>query len=77
MTKRLLWFAIGAGVTLYAVAKVRAYLDQASPEALGNRAAASITAAREGVLDFTARFRAGMVESEAEIRESLGLPRQP
>ncbi len=77
MTKRLLWFAIGAGVTLYAVVKVREYLDKASPEAVGNRVAASVTAAKDSVLDFAARVRAGMAESEAEIRESLGLPQQP
>lgn len=71
---RLLWVAAGAGVTLYVTFKVRGYLSMASPESLGHRVAGSLTSAREQARDFADRVRAAMAESEAEIRESLGLP---
>jgi len=34
MSKRVFWFAVGAGVTIYVVAKARKYAQEHSPEAL-------------------------------------------
>lgn len=72
--RRAFWFAVGAGATVYVLVKARGYAQQASPEALGRRVAGSVTQAREQAHDFAGRVRAAMAESEAEIRETLGLP---
>lgn len=74
MFRRLLWFAIGAGVAIFVWMKVRAYLTKARPEALGHRVAESASGISESARGFVDRVRAGMAERETELRESLGLP---
>jgi hypothetical protein len=73
---RLFWIAVGAGVAIYVMSKVRTYLDNANPEVIGNRVAESVTAGVRTAQDFVDRVRAATAESEAEIRSSLGLPQQ-
>ena len=72
--RRAFWFTVGAGVTVLVVVKVRSYLSKASPEALGGRVQASVSAAGQSARDFADRVRAAMAERETELRETLGLP---
>lgn len=73
MIGRVFWFSVGAGVTVYAVVKVRAYLRKAHPQAVGQRVADSASNAGASAQDFAARMRAAMAEREAELRDTLGL----
>lgn len=74
MIKRLLWLAIGAGLGIFAIKKIRDYLQKSTPEAIGRRlvdGAGGLGDAAEGFID---RARAAMVEREAELRDTLDLP---
>ena len=75
--RRIFWFALGAGVTIFVVVRARDYLRQATPQAIGHRVADAGASLGDSVRDFTDRVRAGMAEREAELRESLNLPEQP
>jgi hypothetical protein len=74
MFRRLFWFAIGAGIAVFMIMKIRAYLRKARPEAIGHRVAESATGISESARGFVDRVRAGMAERETELRETLGLP---
>ena len=74
MFRRLLWFVIGAGVAVFVIMKIRAYLKKARPEAIGQRVAESASGISESARGFVDRVRAGMAERETELRETLGLP---
>jgi hypothetical protein len=74
MFRRLFWFAIGAGVAVFVIMKIRAYLKKARPEAIGHRVAESASGISESTRGFVDRVRAGMAERETELRETLGLP---
>ena len=74
MFKRLFWFAIGAGVAVFVIMKVRAYLKKARPEAVGHRVAESASGISESARGFVDRVRAGMAERETELRDTLNLP---
>ncbi|WP_179747876.1 hypothetical protein [Microlunatus parietis] len=72
MIKRVFWFLVGAGVAAFVAIKIRDYLQQATPEAIGNRVADSAAGITERAQDFADRVRAAMVEREAEINDALG-----
>jgi hypothetical protein len=74
MLRRLLWFAIGAGVAIFVWIKIRAYLTKARPEAIGHRVAESASGISESARGFVERVRAGMAERETELRETLNMP---
>jgi hypothetical protein len=74
MLRRLFWFAIGAGVAVFVIMKIRGYLKQAHPEAIGQRVAESASGISESARGFVDRVRAGMAEREMELRDTLGLP---
>jgi hypothetical protein len=74
MLRRLFWFAIGAGVAVFVIMKIRGYLKQARPEAIGHRVAESAGGISESARGFVDRVRAGMAEREMELRDTLGLP---
>jgi NADH:ubiquinone oxidoreductase subunit D len=74
MVKRVFWFAVGAGVTVFVVIKVRKYMKQATPQAIGSRVADSAAGIGGSVRDFADRARAAMAERETELRDALGLP---
>ena len=74
MFRRLLWFVIGAGVAVFVIMKVRAYLKRARPEAIGQRVAESASGISESARGFVDRVRAGMAEREIELRDTLNLP---
>ena len=74
MVRRLFWFAIGAGVAVFVIMKIRSYLKKARPEAIGQRVAESASSVSESARGFIDRLRAGMAERETELRETLGLP---
>jgi hypothetical protein len=74
MFRRLMWFAIGAGVAVFVIMKVRAYLKKARPEAIGQRVAESASGISESARGFVDRVRAGMAERETELRDTLNLP---
>lgn len=71
MVRRVFWIGVGAGVTVFAVVKVRKYLRQASPEALGQRVRQTAVSVGDSVREFTATVRAAMAEREAELRAAL------
>ena len=74
MIRRLLWFVIGAGVAVFVIMKIRAYLRKARPEAIGQRVAESASGISESARAFVDRVRAGMAERETELRDTLNLP---
>ena len=74
MIRRLLWFALGAGVAIFVWIKVREYLRKARPEAIGQRVAESASGISESARGFVDRVRAGMAERETELRETLNIP---
>ena len=74
MFRRLFWFAIGAGVAVFVLVKIRGYIKKTSPDAIGRRVAESASGVSQSAQGFVDRVRAGMTERETELRESLGLP---
>jgi hypothetical protein len=72
MIKRVFWFLIGAGVAAFVAVKIREYLKQATPEAIGNRVADSAAGLSDRAQDFADRVRAAMVERETELNDALG-----
>jgi hypothetical protein len=74
MFRRLFWFAIGAGVAMFVLVKIRGYVKKTSPDAIGRRVAESASGVSQSAQGFVDRLRAGMAERETELRESLGLP---
>jgi hypothetical protein len=74
MIRRLLWFVMGAGVAIFVIMKIRAYLKKARPEAIGHRVAESASGISESARGFVDRVRAGMAERETELRDTLNLP---
>jgi hypothetical protein len=73
MTRRIFWFAVGAGVTMYVVFKARDYIDKHSPEALVDKVQQTVVDAGDSARAFVSRVRAASAEREAELRETLGL----
>ncbi|HEY5820595.1 MAG TPA: DUF6167 family protein [Propionibacteriaceae bacterium] len=71
--RRVFWFAVGAGVTVFVVVKARQVMQQATPQALGHRVAESAGGVGERAQDFASQVRAAMAEREAELRDTLGL----
>jgi hypothetical protein len=76
MFRRLFWFAIGAGVAMFVLVKIRGYIKKTSPDAIGRRVAESASGVSQSAQGFVDRVRAGMAERETELRESLGLPEE-
>jgi hypothetical protein len=74
MIGRLFWFALGAGVAVWGVGKLRRTVRRASPEVLGHQVADSVLALGDSARDFVDRARAAMAEREAELRAELNLP---
>lgn len=74
MIGRVFWFALGAGVAVWGVGKLRRTVQQVTPEAVGHRVADSVAGLGESVRDFRDRARAAMAEREAELRAQLDLP---
>jgi hypothetical protein len=72
--RTVFWIAVGAGVTIFVISKAKQLRQQATPQALGQRAADRAQGAGDAVRDFTARLRAAMAERETELRDTLGLP---
>jgi hypothetical protein len=73
MIRRVFWFTVGAGAAVFVVVKVRGVLQQATPQALGQRVSGSAAELTGSVRDFSDRVRAAMAEREAELRDTLGL----
>jgi hypothetical protein len=67
--RRLVWMAVGAGITIYLVRRVDRVLDAASPEGIGRALDAAVDALRE----FTVEVREAMAEREQELRVALGV----
>lgn len=72
--RKVFWFAVGAGVTIFVVVKARQVWHQATPQAIGQRVSSSAQGVGDSVRDFTVRLRAAMAERETELRDTLGLP---
>ena len=74
MFRRLFWFAIGAGLAIFISVKIRQYLKKASPDSIGHRVSETANGITDSARGFVDRFRSGMAEREAELREELDLP---
>ncbi|MDN5763657.1 MAG: hypothetical protein L0H41_15245 [Microlunatus sp.] len=70
---RLFWVAVGAGVTVYVVVKVRKVVRTAGPEAVAGKVQHAIEDAIDEAKAFAGRYRAASAEREAELRETFGL----
>jgi NADH:ubiquinone oxidoreductase subunit D len=73
MVRRVFWFTVGAGAAVFVVVKVRGVLQQATPQAIGQRVTGSAVGIGATVRDFSDRVRAAMAERETELRDALGL----
>ena len=71
MVRRVFWFAVGAGVAIFVYVKVRDYLKQATPQAIGNRVVGSAAGVGERAQDFVGRVRTAMAEREAELHAAF------
>jgi uncharacterized protein HemX len=71
--RRVFWFTVGAGAAVFVVVKVRSVLQQATPQALGQRVTGTAGEITSSVRDFSDRVRAAMAERETELRDALGL----
>jgi hypothetical protein len=71
MVRRIFWFAVGAGVAIFVYVKVRDYLKQATPQAIGGRVVESAAGIGERAQDFVGRVRTAMAEREAELRAAF------
>ena len=71
MVRRVFWFAVGAGVAIFVYVKVRDYLKQATPQAIGNRVVESAAGVGERAQDFVGRVRSAMAEREAELHAAF------
>ena len=71
MVRRVFWFAVGAGVAIFVYVKVRDYLKQATPQAIGNRVVESAAGVGERAQDFVGRVRTAMAEREAELHAAF------
>lgn len=69
---RGLWFAAGAGVTLYAVNKARRVRETFTVDGLKDR----VQGLAAGAKMFRDEVAQGRVDAEAEMRERLGLATQ-
>ena len=72
--RKVFWFAVGAGVTVFVVVKGRQLWQRATPQAIAQRASESAQGVSASVQDFVVRLRAAMAERETELRDTLGLP---
>ncbi len=77
MFRRVLWFSIGAGVGVFALAKARSYLQRATPKAVSARVIQTGAGWSASVQEFASSVRAAMAEREAELREAIGLSGAP
>jgi hypothetical protein len=68
MIGRIFWFLLGVGFAVWVIVKLRDWLRRASPQAVGQRVAASTAGVGASARDFTDRVRAAMAEREAELR---------
>ncbi|MGI8458115.1 MAG: DUF6167 family protein [Propionibacteriaceae bacterium] len=75
--RRVVWFAVGAGVGVYALVKVRHYVAKASPQALVGHASGRVKGTAlslgESAREFVEVVRARMAERETELRDAVGL----
>ena len=73
MGKRLLWFAIGVGLTALVVVKGREYYQRYTPKGVADQ----LEKSRTGLVDWVGEFLSTMGEAmdarEGELREALGL----
>lgn len=73
MGRRLLWFAVGVGVTTWLVIKGREYYQRFTPKGVTEQVEKTAANARGWLDDFVETFTSSMDERENELREALGL----
>lgn len=73
MGRRLFWFAVGAGVTVWLVLKGREYYERFTPKGVTEQVEKTARNARGWVDDFFTTMTSAMDEREHELREALGL----
>ena len=67
---RAVWFAAGAGISVYAMTRARRVAETFTPDGLADRLAGLSLGARL----FRDEVAVGMAEREIDLRERLGLP---
>ncbi len=73
MGRRLFWFAVGAGVTVWLVLKGREYYERFTPKGVTEQVEKTAKSAQHWVTDFIDTMTNAMDEREAELREALSL----
>lgn len=71
--KRLVWFALGVGVTAVVVLKAKDLYRKATPAGMQQQFAATADKAQSGLSEFFATVKSAAAERELELREALGL----
>ena len=73
MGRRLFWFAVGAGVTVWLVLKGREYYERFTPKGITDQVEKTARTTQGWVEDFLYTMTTAMDEREHELREALGL----
>ena len=73
MGRRLFWFAVGVGATVWLVVKGREYYERFTPKGITEQVEKSARNTRGWVDDFLHTMTTAMDEREHELREALGL----
>lgn len=73
MGKRLLWFAVGVGLTVLVVRKGREYYQRFTPKGVAEQIERTRGGVTQWLGDFVDTVGEAMTEREDELREALGL----
>ena len=73
MSKRLFWFAVGAGLTVVVVLKGREYYQRFTPKGVAEQIERTSAGVGTWVGDFFQTMNSAAAEREEELREALGL----
>lgn len=73
MRKRVFWFAVGVGITAFAVVKGREYYQRFTPKGVAEQIEKTSAGVGDWVADFWHTFTTAADEREGELREALGL----
>lgn len=71
--KRLFWFGLGVGLTVFVVVKGRDLYHRVTPSGVSEQLERTAVRARSSVADFVDTFRTASRERERELRETLGM----
>lgn len=73
MGRRVLWFAVGVGITLVVVAKGKEFYDRYTPAGVADRIDKARASLTDRIGEFLTTMGEAMDEREQELKEALGL----